>query len=76
MDKQKLIEKYKKEKKHTERFQLQHGVVIGTEVDENNQLLYVIKDGNEYRIEKASKNRPIASLLPISSRRHVIVRGK
>ena len=38
-------------------------MVIGTEVDENNYLYYVIQRGNQITIERANKYRPIANYM-------------
>ncbi len=46
------------------------GVVVGEEVDENNQLHYIIKRGDTLTSEKASgsKNIPIYRILPSGKR--------
>jgi len=62
MDKEKIIEKYK----NIEQVQmhvLQDGrVVIGEEVDEENHLFYVIRDGDNYTVESAW-NQPVISVI-------------
>lgn len=65
MDKVKLIDKYKKGEKPTRaHWRLKDGsIVIGEEVDEQNRLQYVIKRGNEIKIEYAGKHRPVANLI-------------
>lgn len=63
MDKNKIIEKYKKLKDKEKLLITKSGeTVIGNEVDENNQLWYVLeKDGN-ITVEKA-ENKRISQIL-------------
>lgn len=70
MNKQKILEKYKKRKTHIPRWLLKNGsVVIAEEVDEENRLHYVIKRGDEFKIEYAGEHRPIANLVPKERKR-------
>lgn len=70
----KILNKYKN-KNLSPKFILQDGgVVIGSEVDENNQLHYVIERGNNISIEKVSgsNNMPIIRF-PVDGKKSITV---
>lgn len=54
IDKTKIINKFKKLKHIEAMLKLEdEGVVVGTEIDENNRLHYVIQKGTDFFVEKA-----------------------
>lgn len=77
MDKKKIIEKFKKEKKLRAIMKLEgKAEVVGTEVDNKNQLHYVVRNGKEFSVIKAERIRPISTEIPSNAKRLTIRSGK
>lgn len=77
MDKQKILTRYKKEKNLRSKYKLADGgIVVGSEVDEDNHLLYIIKRKGEYTIEKAQGIRPVEDLITREQEHVYVENGK
>lgn len=68
-----IIKKYENDPQ--KRWLLPDGsIVIGEEVDEENKLHYVIKNGDTITVDYAGNHRPLANLIPPTST-EIVVKG-
>lgn len=76
METNKILQKVRAQKKFTERYRLADGsIVVDTTVDEQNRLHYVIKKGNNFKVELAENNKPVENLIIREPKRIRIVNG-
>ncbi len=76
MNNKKILEKYNKVKNKVKQMELANDShVVGTEVDEDNKLWYVIQKGSELTLERANRKK-IKHLPPVSGKKSITVKGK